>query len=56
MRIKKKKKRVELEWNGIDQILSEHITQSKDKGYFWKLLLQLVCICVSVYLWLYVHT
>ena len=30
------KKRVELECNGIDQILSEHITQSKDN--FWKVL------------------
>ena len=29
---------MELECNGIDQILTEHITQSKDKGYFWKIL------------------
>lgn len=38
-----------MEWNGINQTLSEYITHSKGKDYFWNLILQLVCLRVCVY-------
>ena len=47
---------IRMEWNGIDQTPSEHIMHCKDKGYFWKFLLQLLCACVYVCQCLWVHT